>query len=50
MSSLVVDASVVVKWFLPESDSDKAERLFNAVSKAWPRACWLREWKLEQGE
>ncbi|HEV2846815.1 MAG TPA: type II toxin-antitoxin system VapC family toxin [Thermoanaerobaculia bacterium] len=27
MSAYVIDASVVVKWFIPESDSDSAARL-----------------------
>jgi predicted nucleic acid-binding protein len=28
MSDIVLDSSVVVKWFIAESDSDKAEKLF----------------------
>ncbi len=28
MSDLIVDASVAVKWFVPEEGSDQAERLF----------------------
>ena len=30
MSDLIVDASVAVKWFVPEDGSDDAERLFES--------------------
>lgn len=33
MTRIVVDASVAMKWFLPEKDSDSADRV---LTSAWP--------------
>ncbi len=55
MAEIVVDSSVVIKWFVTEPFSEEArrvlagyqdERLVNAVSKSFPNTVWVAQWSL----
>jgi hypothetical protein len=43
VSRLVIDSSVVIKWFVPEVHSDDALRYFDLTWSAMlPNCSWLR--------
>ncbi|OYX12161.1 MAG: hypothetical protein B7Z15_10425 [Rhizobiales bacterium 32-66-8] len=43
MSDLIVDASVAVKWFVPEDESNEAERLFEKTVRLFAPTIILGE-------